>query len=96
MLERCRASQDGCTLLHVAAQEGHASVVELLLAAGADKDAKNAVSVITGKLPPSVPQTSPTAHPHNPTVRLFPEILFTRARPPFMHPRRPHPPLGPP
>ena len=45
MLERCRAPQDGCTLLHVAAQEGHASVVELLLAAGADTDAKNAVRV---------------------------------------------------
>ena len=38
-----RAPQDEDTPLHLAASCGRAAVVEKLLAAGADKDAKNAV-----------------------------------------------------
>ena len=41
--ERCRAPQGGTTPLHSAALRGHAAVVEQLLAAGAAKDAKDAV-----------------------------------------------------
>ena len=41
--ERCRAPQHRNTPLHRAAKGGHAEVVEQLLAAGAAKDAKNAV-----------------------------------------------------
>ena len=41
--ERCRAPQSGEMPLHHAAVEGHAAVVEQLLAAGAAKDAKNGV-----------------------------------------------------
>ena len=41
--ERCRAPQDGCTPLHFAVAEGHAAVVEQLLDAGADMEAKDKV-----------------------------------------------------
>jgi len=41
--ERCRAPQEEKTPLHRAAEFGHAAVVEKLLAAGADKEAKDAV-----------------------------------------------------
>ena len=42
--ERCWAPQTGFTPLHLAADNGHASVVEHLLKAGADKEAKDPVS----------------------------------------------------
>ena len=42
-VDRCRATQNGSTPLHWAAEKGHAAVVERLLAAQADKDAKNEV-----------------------------------------------------
>ena len=41
--ERCLASQRGETPLYHAAEEGHAAVVEQLLAAGAAMDAKDEV-----------------------------------------------------
>ena len=41
--ERYCAPQDGNTPLHLAADAGHAAVVEKLLAVGADKDAKASV-----------------------------------------------------
>jgi len=41
--ERCRAPQNGCTPLHVAAGKGHAAVVEKLLAAGAATHATDEV-----------------------------------------------------
>ena len=44
LIERCRAPQDGHTPLHLAAMKGPASVVEQLLAAGADTEAKDSVS----------------------------------------------------
>ena len=44
LTERCRAPQDGDTPLHIAALKGHATVVEQLLAAGADMEAKDVVS----------------------------------------------------
>ena len=40
LTERCCAPQDGFTALHLAAMNGHATVVEQLLAAGAITDAK--------------------------------------------------------
>ena len=43
MPERCRAPQGGDTPLHRAAIEGHAAVVEQLLAAGAAVDTKDKV-----------------------------------------------------
>ena len=42
-LTGCRVPQDGCTPLHLAAEKGHAAVVEALLAAEADKDAADRV-----------------------------------------------------
>ena len=44
LIERCRAAQDGLKPLHKASWKGHATVVEQLLAAGADKEAKDPVS----------------------------------------------------
>ena len=44
LIERCRAAQNGYTPLHLAAVKGHAAVVEQLLAAGADTEAKDVVS----------------------------------------------------
>jgi len=44
LAERCRVPQEESTPLHVAAMGGHAAVAELLLAAGADREAKNLVS----------------------------------------------------
>ena len=44
LIESCRAAQNGHMPLHLAAVEGHAAVVEQLLAAKADKEAKNVVS----------------------------------------------------
>ena len=47
LIESCRAAQSGCTPLHLAvmcAKKGHASVVEQLLVAGADTEAKDVVS----------------------------------------------------
>ena len=41
--ERCRAPQDGDTPLHMAANGGHAAVVEQLLAAGVAKEANDKV-----------------------------------------------------
>ena len=41
--DRCRAPQIGWTPLHWAAEKGHAAVVEKLLAAQADKEAKDMV-----------------------------------------------------
>jgi ankyrin repeat protein len=43
LIERCRTPQNGIAPLHVAAQEGHATVVEQLLAAGAVTDPKTKV-----------------------------------------------------
>ena len=42
--EHCRAPQDGLTPLLFAALQGHAAVVEQLLAAEANKEAKDTVS----------------------------------------------------
>ena len=42
--DRCRAPQKGETPLHRASRKGHAAVVEQLLAAGADTEAKDVVS----------------------------------------------------
>lgn len=39
--------QDGETTLHLASKQGHVAVVELLLAAGADVDAKSEVGGTT-------------------------------------------------
>ena len=36
-------AQNGCTALMEASREGHLAVVQLLLAAGADKEAKSSV-----------------------------------------------------
>ena len=44
LAERCRVPQEGYTPLHVAALGGHAAVVELLWAAGADTETKMLVS----------------------------------------------------
>ena len=44
MIERCRAPQNGHTPLILASWHGHALVVEQLLVAGADKEAKDVVS----------------------------------------------------
>ena len=44
LAEYCRASQDGDTPLHTATLGDQAAIVELLLAAGVDKEAKNLVS----------------------------------------------------
>ena len=44
VLTRRRAPQDGCTPLHAAAARGHLAVVQVLVDAGADTDAKNVVS----------------------------------------------------
>ena len=44
LTERCRAPQDGDTPLLLASCEGHAMVVEQLLAAGADTEASDLVS----------------------------------------------------
>ena len=41
--DRCRTPQDGWTPLHYAVRGGHAAVVGLLLAAGADMAAKDKV-----------------------------------------------------
>jgi len=38
--ERCHAQQDESTPVHLAAHNGHAAVVEQLLAAGVDTDSK--------------------------------------------------------
>ena len=43
--ERSRAPQNGSTPLHSAALGGHAVVVDKLLAAGAEKDARDKVRV---------------------------------------------------
>ena len=43
LAERCRVPQEGATPLHAAAGGGHTAVVELLLAAGADKEAQDEV-----------------------------------------------------
>ena len=44
LIERCRAAQDWNTPLIRASWHGHATVVEQLLAAGADMEAKDLVS----------------------------------------------------
>ena len=44
LIESCRAPQHGLTPLHEASRTGDATVVEQLLAAGADKEAKDVVS----------------------------------------------------
>ena len=48
MLTWGRAPQDGCTPLYAAAQKGHEKVVQLLVKAGADKDAPMEVKEGTG------------------------------------------------
>ena len=44
LIERCRAPQVGLTPLHEASSNGHAAVVEKLLAVGADTQTKDVVS----------------------------------------------------
>ena len=43
LIEPCRAPQNGFTPLHFAAIHGYPAVIDQLLAAGADKDAKGKV-----------------------------------------------------
>jgi ankyrin repeat protein len=45
-----RAPQDGWTPLYAASSNGHAEAVEALLAKGADVEAKDNVSVTTGRM----------------------------------------------
>ena len=47
--ERCRALQDEESPLHTASRIGRVEVIELLLAHGADMEAKDGVSVERGK-----------------------------------------------
>ena len=44
LIERCRTAQNGLMPLHTASWNGHAAVVEKLLAARADTEAKDPVS----------------------------------------------------
>ena len=44
LLTRRRAPQNGCTPLYIAVQRGHAEVVQLLVKAGANKDAPDKVT----------------------------------------------------